>query len=47
MPTTRAQRSGGRRKFASAGAGVLGGTNNNTVAQSGGTNQSTCQVPLD
>ena len=36
MPTTRAQRSGGRRKFASAGAGVLGGTNNNTVAQSGG-----------
>merc|ERR1711871_1185570 len=36
VPTTRAQRSGGRRKFASAGAGVLGGTNSNSVAQSGG-----------
>ena len=30
VPTTRAQRSGGRRKFASAGAGVLGSTNTNS-----------------
>ena len=36
VPSTRSQRSGGRRKFTAAGAGVLGGGNYNSNAGGGG-----------